>query len=146
MPIADHHNGALRAARSDKTKRPTRRCALAPHCSRPARSVSGARCFCYTHPLMQQKRQTRDISNTRRQRRRNLGRRENKISDSLRQAAQRELSLTTAEAAAMTGYDRDHISLMIRRRRLKGARRGRDWFVDAASLLTYVMGDPRPGR
>jgi excisionase family DNA binding protein len=61
-------------------------------------------------------------------------------------AASRGESLTTAEAAALTGYARDHIGLMIRRGNLQALKRGRDWLVNARSLLKYVMSNPRPGR
>jgi excisionase family DNA binding protein len=66
--------------------------------------------------------------------------------EKLSSAAARRESLTTAEAAQLTGYARDHIGLMIRRRAIKAKKRGRDWFVDADSLLTYVSRNPKPGR
>jgi hypothetical protein len=66
--------------------------------------------------------------------------------EKLREAAQRGATLTTAEASGLTGYSQDHIGLMIRKGTLRGAKRGRDWFVDAGSLFTYVVSTPRPGR
>lgn len=64
----------------------------------------------------------------------------------LNRAASRDESLTTAEAAELTGYAQDHVGLMVRKGVIKASKRGRDWFVDARSLLDYVAGNPRPGR
>jgi len=64
----------------------------------------------------------------------------------LRDAASRNASLTTAEAAKLTGYDRDHIGHVIRDGKVKALKRGRDWFLSAQSLLEYVETNPRPGR
>jgi hypothetical protein len=66
--------------------------------------------------------------------------------EKLSSAAAKGESLTTAEAGQLTGYARDHIGLMIRRRVIKAKKRGRDWFVDADSLLSYISANPRPGR
>ncbi len=66
--------------------------------------------------------------------------------DKLGKAALKRESLTTGEAAQLTGYAPDHIGLMVRRGVIKASKRGRDWLVDANSLLSYVLGDPRPGR
>ncbi len=46
----------------------------------------------------------------------------------------------------MTGYTRDHIGLLIRRGTVIARKFGRDWVVDAESLLAYVMSSPRTGR
>ena len=64
----------------------------------------------------------------------------------LSDSASRGESLTTAEAATLSGYARDYISLMIRQGVLEGYKRGRDWFVDARSLHAHVDSNPRPGR
>jgi excisionase family DNA binding protein len=66
-------------------------------------------------------------------------------SKELRNAAKLRRMLTTAEAAEFTGYSADHVSLLLRRGELHGERRGRDWFVRASELLTYVEKEPRPG-
>jgi len=54
--------------------------------------------------------------------------------------------LTTAEAAKVTGYTADHIGLLRRRGHLTGEKRGRDWFITAESLETYVKSNPKVGR
>jgi excisionase family DNA binding protein len=64
----------------------------------------------------------------------------------LASAASRSESLTTAEAATITGYTQDHIGLLIRKKTLRANKRGRDWFLDARDLLDYVSSSPRPGR
>jgi excisionase family DNA binding protein len=64
----------------------------------------------------------------------------------LSKVAERRESLTTAEAAALTGYAQDYIGLMIRKGVLQAHKRGRDWFVEADSLLRHVVSNPRPGR
>lgn len=63
----------------------------------------------------------------------------------LADAASKGESLTTNEAALFTGYSKDHIGLMMRKRILKGSKKGRDWFVDARSLNDYVKSNPHPG-
>lgn len=64
----------------------------------------------------------------------------------LRRAAEKKIQLTSVEAASMTGYTPDHISLILRRGKVKGEKRGRDWLIDAGSLYGYVKEKPRPGR
>jgi excisionase family DNA binding protein len=64
----------------------------------------------------------------------------------LHAAALRNTALTTAEAAKLTGYDRDHIGHMIRGGKVKAVKRGRDWFLNTKSLLRYLETNPRPGR
>lgn len=64
----------------------------------------------------------------------------------LRQAAGRKAQLTCVEASSMTGYTPDHISLIARRGKIRGEKRGRDWMIDAGSLYGYVKEKPRPGR
>ena len=63
----------------------------------------------------------------------------------LKSAADRAKLLTTSEAAELTGYTSDHITLLMRRKLVAGQRRGRDWFVNAAALLKYVKDEPTPG-
>jgi hypothetical protein len=64
----------------------------------------------------------------------------------IRRAAQQNKELTCIQAAKLTGYTSDHISLMLRRRKLRGKKKGRDWFVEAQSLHDYIQENPRPGR
>jgi Helix-turn-helix domain len=64
----------------------------------------------------------------------------------LREAALAQRMLTTPEAAELTGYSRDHLGLITRKGVIAGSKRGRDWLIEAGSLLNYVMSDPRPGR
>ncbi|MBU0495114.1 MAG: helix-turn-helix domain-containing protein [Chloroflexi bacterium] len=45
--------------------------------------------------------------------------------------------ITTTEAAALTGYNIVHLRRLAREGTLVGIKRGRDWFVDKAALLTY---------
>ena len=67
------------------------------------------------------------------------------IPKKLRAAAKKGESLTTTHAASLAGYTRDHIGLLLRRKIVLGNKVGRDWLVDAASLLDYVKKNPRPG-
>jgi excisionase family DNA binding protein len=46
--------------------------------------------------------------------------------------------ITTREAAALTGYNTEYIRQMIRARKITAQKRGRDWWVDHKSLLTYM--------
>jgi excisionase family DNA binding protein len=68
-----------------------------------------------------------------------------KIPQKLLAAAKNRHQLTTTQAADIAGYTRDHIGLLIRRGLLSASKSGRDWSVDAESLLDYVKKDPRPG-
>lgn len=68
------------------------------------------------------------------------------VIDALRKAAKQDKELTCLEAAALTGYAADHISLMLRTKKLKGEKRGRDWRVHAKSLFEHVQKKPTPGR
>jgi excisionase family DNA binding protein len=68
-----------------------------------------------------------------------------RIAPALVRAAKKRLQLTTTQAARLTGYTRDHIGLLIRRELLSATKNGRDWLVDAQSLLDYVKKEPRPG-
>jgi hypothetical protein len=54
--------------------------------------------------------------------------------------------LTTIEAAKLSGYTADHITLLLRRKVLIGQKKGRDWFVEEDSLKKYVAAGPKPGR
>ncbi len=54
--------------------------------------------------------------------------------------------MTSSEAAKLTGYSRDHLGLLLRRRVVSGKKFGRDWVVDSKSLLAYVESSPKPGR
>ncbi|MGD0175834.1 MAG: helix-turn-helix domain-containing protein [Candidatus Bathyarchaeia archaeon] len=69
-----------------------------------------------------------------------------KVSPELENKAREGATLTTSEASRLTGYDRDHLSLLARRGVVRGSRRGRDWFIHAGSLLQYIQSQPRPGR
>jgi hypothetical protein len=64
----------------------------------------------------------------------------------LRRAAQQNREITCIQAAELTGYASDHISLMLRKGKLRGKKKGRDWFVEALSLHEYIQQNPRPGR
>lgn len=64
----------------------------------------------------------------------------------LYQAVEKRRELTTVEAASISDYSSDHICLLLRRGLLEGAKRGRDWFVNAESLERYVKSNPQPGR
>jgi hypothetical protein len=64
----------------------------------------------------------------------------------IRRAARQKQQLTSIQAAELTGYSSDHISLMLRKRKMHGEKRGRDWFVDASSLYEYIQQNPHPGR
>ena len=46
--------------------------------------------------------------------------------------------ITTQEAATLTGYSADYFRKAIRRGRLLGRKRGRDWFMDRAEVLAYA--------
>ena len=45
--------------------------------------------------------------------------------------------VSTQEAAEKTGYSAEYIRRLVRRGTLKGARVGRDWFVNLAAALEY---------
>lgn len=64
----------------------------------------------------------------------------------LKKAAAAGSSLTSSEAASLTGYSRDHLGLLLRRGFVSGKKFGRDWVVDSKSLLAYVESSPKPGR
>jgi excisionase family DNA binding protein len=46
--------------------------------------------------------------------------------------------ITTAEAAELTGYNLEYIRQMIRRRVIVAEKKGRDWWVDRASIEAYA--------
>jgi excisionase family DNA binding protein len=78
-------------------------------------------------------------------RRKKLRRAAGNLRRDLGAAAKEQQILTTADAALLSGYSRDHIGLLIRRGLLSGVKTGRDWLVPAGSLLQYVETNPRPG-
>jgi excisionase family DNA binding protein len=53
--------------------------------------------------------------------------------------------LTTPEAAERSGLTRTYLALLLRRGTLEGFRRGRDWFVYADSLETFLTVPRKPG-
>ncbi len=53
--------------------------------------------------------------------------------------------LTTPEAAEHSGFTKVYIALLLRRGRLEGFRRGRDWFVYADSLEAFLTTTRKPG-
>ena len=53
--------------------------------------------------------------------------------------------LTTPEAAARSGLTVTYLSLLLRRGTLDGFRRGRDWFVYADSLETFLKTPRKSG-
>jgi excisionase family DNA binding protein len=46
--------------------------------------------------------------------------------------------ITTAEAAELTGYNLEYIRQMIRRRVIVAEKKGRDWWVDRASIEAHA--------
>ncbi len=64
----------------------------------------------------------------------------------IRRSARQKKQLTCTQAAELTGYSPDHISLMLRKGKLRGEKKGRDWFAEASSLYEYIQQNPRPGR
>jgi len=53
--------------------------------------------------------------------------------------------ITTGEAARLTGYSSVTVRWLVREGRIKGRKRGRDWFVDKESVLDYVREMKRLG-
>lgn len=53
--------------------------------------------------------------------------------------------LTTPEAAERSGLTGVYLALLLRRGTLDGFRRGRDWFVYADSLETFLATPRKPG-
>jgi len=47
--------------------------------------------------------------------------------------------ITTTEAAKLTGYKPVTVRLLARKRRIKGEKRGRDWFLDKKDVLAYAQ-------
>jgi len=60
-------------------------------------------------------------------------------------AARRDENLTSTKAAKLTGYTRDHIGLLLRRKIINGEKIGRDWVIAAKSLHAYIQKNPKPG-
>jgi excisionase family DNA binding protein len=54
--------------------------------------------------------------------------------------------LTTAEAAAKLGISRSRVLAMIRDRRLKAEKVGRDWIIQEADLSASPVANRKPGR
>lgn len=46
--------------------------------------------------------------------------------------------ITTSEAADLMGATADYVRKAIKRKLLRGTKRGRDWFIDRESVLAYV--------
>lgn len=46
--------------------------------------------------------------------------------------------ITTQEAATLTGYSAVTLRQFAREGKIKGVKRGRDWFIDRAEVLAYV--------
>lgn len=46
--------------------------------------------------------------------------------------------ITTQEAAELTGYHVNYIRRLVKWNRIRGAKRGRDWWIDKASVLAYL--------
>jgi excisionase family DNA binding protein len=53
--------------------------------------------------------------------------------------------ITTAEAAELTEYHVKYIRRLVREGRIAGAKRGRDWWIDKASVLHYIQEMERLG-
>ncbi len=54
-------------------------------------------------------------------------------------------SLTTPEAAELSGLTRVYLALLLRKGMLEGFRRGRDWFVYADSLEKFLATPRKSG-
>ena len=57
--------------------------------------------------------------------------------------------LTSKEAAALTGYNVQHVRRLARAGKVKTQKWGKEWMVDRASLLAYIETDgigPEPKR
>ena len=46
--------------------------------------------------------------------------------------------ITTRDAAELTGYASVTLRLLAREGKIKGCKRGRDWFLDKADVLAYA--------
>jgi excisionase family DNA binding protein len=46
--------------------------------------------------------------------------------------------LTTAEAAELTGYHVKYVRRLVREGKIAARKRGRDWWVDKASVRAYI--------
>ncbi len=53
--------------------------------------------------------------------------------------------ITTQEAAELTGYNLEYVRQMIRRGMIVAEKKGRDWWVDKASIETYADAMKRLG-
>ena len=51
---------------------------------------------------------------------------------------EREEWLTSPEASALCGFGLSHLARLCREHRILCDRRGRDWFIQRASLLAYL--------
>lgn len=51
--------------------------------------------------------------------------------------------ITTAEAIAMSGYNKDHFRELVRSRKIKAQKFGRVWQVSRKSFLAYVKAAER---
>ena len=57
--------------------------------------------------------------------------------------------LTTQEAAALTGYNVQHVRRLARAGKIEAKKWGRDWIVNRVSILAYIETDgigPEPKR
>ncbi len=53
--------------------------------------------------------------------------------------------LTTAQAARLTGYNLEYIRRLIRTKKIRAEKWGRDWMIRQASLLGYEEKEERRG-
>ena len=53
--------------------------------------------------------------------------------------------LTSGEAMALCGFAREHLAYLCRTGKILCVKRGRDWFIQRASLLAYLQ-DWHPNR
>jgi excisionase family DNA binding protein len=53
--------------------------------------------------------------------------------------------ITTAEAAEISGYHRNHILRLLETRRVKGKKWGIQWQVSRSSLLAYIRQSEKSG-
>ena len=52
---------------------------------------------------------------------------------------------TTVQAARLTGYNVEYIRQLIRTRKIRAEKWGRDWIINQASLLGYEEKEERRG-
>ena len=54
--------------------------------------------------------------------------------------------ITTDQAADLSGLSRPHIRYLLRNRKIRGRKIGRDWVTTRAAVEEYLATNPKPGR